>query len=186
MHPIRSICIYCGSQPGNDQTFVNAAETVGNLLGKAQVRLIYGGGTTGIMGAVSRSVRDNGGQVTGIIPDFLTKHELVPDVEPIGQEMIVTSTMHERKRNMFELSDAFLALPGGIGTLEEVIEIMTWAQLGQHSKPVGFLNVEGFWNPLLDLFDHMKKHGFIHTDNRVQPVIINEPGQVLESLAIAG
>ena len=186
MHPVRSICVYCGSQPGNDQTFVNAAETVGKSLGKAQVRLIYGGGTTGIMGAVSRAALENGGQVTGIIPKFLTEHERAPKEHRPGQETIVTENMHERKRNMFELSDAFLALPGGIGTLEEVIEIMTWAQLGQHSKPVGFLNVKGFWDPLLDLFAHMKESGFIHTHNRVQPVIIEDPEEVLEALELAG
>ena len=122
------------------------------------VRLVYGGGNVGLMGTIAQSVLDHGGYVTGIIPDFLKSREkLLDDV----QETIVVPDMHTRKRLMFEKADAFVALPGGIGTLEELVEQMTWAQLGRHTKPILMLNTKGFWKPLLTLFAHMRDQGFI-------------------------
>jgi len=128
------------------------------VLAENGVRLVYGGGSLGLMGAVAKSVLDHGGTVTGIIPDFLTARE---NALTRIQEMIVTPDMHERKRLMFERSDAFVALPGGIGTLEELVEQLTWQQLGRHAKPILLANINGFWEPLLDLFTHMRATEFI-------------------------
>jgi uncharacterized protein (TIGR00730 family) len=128
------------------------------VLAENGIRLVYGGGSLGIMGAVASSVLDHGGMVTGIIPDFL---KLKENALKRIQEMIVTPDMHERKRQMFERSDAFVALPGGIGTLEELVEQLTWQQLGRHSKPVLLANVDGFWEPLFALLTHMRETQFI-------------------------
>src|SRR5262244_2400100 len=160
MSTIESICVYCASGPGNNPAFMDAARKFGRILAENRIRLVYGGGSVGLMGALAESVLDHGGAVTGVIPDFLVdrEHMLVR-----AQERIVTRDMHERKRVMFERADAFVALPGGIGTLEELVEQMTWAQLGRHKKPILVLNVERFWQPLLALLDHMEQLEFIRT-----------------------
>src|SRR6266404_318423 len=158
MNKIRTVCVYCGSGPGTNPRFVEAAIALGKTLAENGIRLVYGGGSIGLMGAVATSVLDHGGSVTGIIPDFLTSRE---NALRRVQEMIVTPDMHERKRLMFERSDAFVALPGGIGTLEELVEQMTWQQLGRHSKPVLLANIDGFWEPLLSLLSHMRATEFI-------------------------
>src|ERR1700688_3304621 len=158
MNKIKTVCVYCGSGPGNDPRFVDAAIAFGKSLAENGIRLVYGGGSIGLMGAVATSVLDHGGTVTGIIPDFLTIRE---NALKRVQELIVTPDMHERKRLMFERSDAFVALPGGIGTLEELVEQLTWQQLGRHSKPVLIANIEGFWEPLLALLAHMRATHFI-------------------------
>lgn len=158
MDKIRTVCVYCGSGPGTNPQFVEAAVAFGKILAKNGIRLVYGGGSIGLMGAVATSVLDHGGMVTGIIPDFLTARE---NVLKRVQELIVTPDMHERKRLMFERSDAFVALPGGIGTLEELVEQLTWQQLGRHSKPVLLANTDGFWEPLLVLLAHMRATEFI-------------------------
>jgi uncharacterized protein (TIGR00730 family) len=150
--------VYCGSGPGTNPRFVEAAIGLGKALAENGIRLVYGGGSIGLMGAVATSVLDHGGTVTGIIPDFLTARE---NALTRVQEMIVTPDMHERKRLMFERSDAFVALPGGIGTLEELVEQLTWQQLGRHSKPVLLANIENFWEPLLALIAHMRATQFI-------------------------
>jgi len=155
---IRTVCVYCGSGPGTNPSFVEAAIGFGKALADNGIRLVYGGGSIGLMGAVAKSVLDHGGTVTGIIPDFLTTRE---NALKRVQEMIVTPDMHERKRLMFERSDAFVALPGGIGTLEELVEQLTWQQLGRHSKPVLLANIDGFWEPLLALLAHMRATEFI-------------------------
>ena len=155
---IRTVCVYCGSGPGTDPRFVEAAIALGKIFAESGIRLVYGGGSIGLMGAVATSVLDHGGTVTGIIPDFLTTRE---NALKRVQEMIVTPDMHERKRLMFEHSDAFVALPGGVGTLEELVEQLTWQQLGRHSKPVLLANIEGFWEPLLALLAHMRATEFI-------------------------
>jgi len=155
---IRTVCVYCGSGPGTDPRFVEAAIALGKIFAESGIRLVYGGGSIGLMGAVATSVLDHGGTVTGIIPDFLTTRE---NALKRVQEMIVTPDMHERKRLMFERSDAFVALPGGVGTLEELVEQLTWQQLGRHSKPVLLANIEGFWEPLLTLLAHMRATEFI-------------------------
>jgi uncharacterized protein (TIGR00730 family) len=158
MTEIKTICVYCGSGPGTNPRFVEAAIGLGKALAENGIRLVYGGGSIGLMGAVATSVLDHGGTVTGIIPDFLTTRE---NALKRVQEMIVTPDMHERKRLMFERSDAFVALPGGIGTLEELVEQLTWQQLGRHAKPILLANIDGFWEPLLALLAHMRATQFI-------------------------
>ncbi len=158
MNKIRTICVYCGSGPGTNPRFIEAAIALGRTLAENGIRLVYGGGSIGLMGAVATSVLDHGGTVTGIIPDFLTSRE---QALKRVQEMIVTPDMHERKRLMFERSDAFVALPGGVGTLEELVEQLTWQQLGRHTKPVLLANIDGFWEPLLALLAHMRATEFI-------------------------
>jgi uncharacterized protein (TIGR00730 family) len=161
MKTIRSICVYCGSSPGTDPVFVEVAHSFGQILAENGITLVYGGGSRGLMGAIARSVHENGGRVVGIIPDFLKSRERV---YAGAQEIVVTRDMHERKRLMFERADAFVALPGGIGTLEELVEQLTWSQLGRHSKPILFANINAFWEPLIELLEHMKRSGFIHSD----------------------
>ncbi|MCJ2008090.1 TIGR00730 family Rossman fold protein [Methylobacterium sp. E-041] len=158
MAPVKTVCVYCGSGFGGDPAFRQAAEALGAALAAAGLDLVYGGGDVGLMGTVARAVLAGGGHVTGIIPDFLKSREHMLDAI---QETVVVGDMHTRKRMMFERSDAFVALPGGIGTLEELVEQLTWAQLGRHRKPILLVEVAGFWKPLLTLFDHMRAHGFI-------------------------
>src|SRR6202041_3487344 len=158
MSTIKTVCVYCGSGPGTNPRFMESAKALGKALAEGGIRLVYGGGSVGMMGAVATSVLEHGGRVTGIIPDFLTAKE---NALKRVQEMIVTPDMHERKRLMFEHSDAFIALPGGIGTLEELVEQLTWQQLGRHAKPVLLANIDGFWEPLLALVTHMRATQFI-------------------------
>src|SRR3984893_9263782 len=158
MNKIKTVCVYCGSGPGTNPRFVEAATALGKAFAENGIGLVYGGGSIGLMGAVATSTLDHGGTVTGIIPDFLTKRE---NALARAQELIVTHDMHERKRLMFDRSDAFVALPGGIGTLEELVEQLTWQQLGRHSKPILLANIEHFWEPLLELFAHMRATAFI-------------------------
>jgi hypothetical protein len=158
MAAIRSVCVYCGSGEGQNPAYAHAARVVGRALAAAGLRLVYGGGNLGLMGIVARTVIDEGGTVIGIIPQFLSEREhMLHDVH----EMIVTDNMHQRKMMMFDRADAFVALPGGVGTLEELIEMMTWYQLGQHSKPIVLANINGFWAPLLSLLEHMRAESFI-------------------------
>ena len=158
MNRIKTVCVYCGSGPGTNPRFVEAANALGKILAENDIRLVYGGGSVGLMGAVAKSVLDHGGSVTGIIPDFLRARE---NALTRVQEMIVTPDMHERKRLMFERSDAFVALPGGVGTLEELVEMLTWQQLGRHAKPILLANIDGFWEPLVALLTHMRTAQFI-------------------------
>ena len=158
MNQIKTVCVYCGSGPGTNPHFEQAAIALGKVFAENDIRLVYGGGSIGLMGAVAKSTLDHGGRVTGIIPDFLRARE---NALTRVQEMIVTPDMHERKRLMFEHSDAFVALPGGIGTLEELVEQLTWQQLGRHSKPVLVANIDNFWEPLLALLAHMRSTAFI-------------------------
>ena len=161
MSKIKTVCVYCGSGAGTNPRFIESARALGKALAENSVRLVYGGGSVGMMGAVATSVLDHGGTVTGIIPGFLTAKE---NALKRVQEMIVTPDMHERKRLMFEHSDAFVALPGGIGTLEELVEQLTWQQLGRHAKPVLLANIDGFWEPLLALIAHMRTTQFIRAN----------------------
>jgi uncharacterized protein (TIGR00730 family) len=155
---LKTVCVYCGSGAGQNPAFAEAAYKLGKTLAAARIGLVYGGGDLGLMGTVARTVLENGGHVTGIIPSFLREREgMFIDV----QELILVDDMHQRKHLMFEKSDAFVALPGGIGTLEEFVEQLTWTQLGRHMKPIVLANIEGFWNPLLDLFDRMKDERFV-------------------------
>jgi uncharacterized protein (TIGR00730 family) len=156
--PLTSICVYCGSGPGTDPAFVECAEIFGRIMAENNVRLVYGGGSRGLMGTVARSVLDHGGYVTGIIPEFLKAREAMLEE---AQDMIVVPDMHSRKKLMFEQADAFVALPGGVGTLEELVEQLTWSQLERHNKPILMLSIKQFWKPLLVLFAHMREFGFI-------------------------
>jgi uncharacterized protein (TIGR00730 family) len=179
MSGIRSICVYCASGPGNNPAFVAAAKSFGRVLAENGIRLIYGGGSLGLMGALAESVLDHGGAVTGVIPDFLVnrEHMLVR-----VQERIITRDMHERKRTMFERADAFVALPGGIGTLEELVEQLTWAQLGRHKKPILLLNSERFWDPLCALLEHMEKLEFIRPGLSVKYLVTERVDEILPRL----
>ncbi|TCD14279.1 TIGR00730 family Rossman fold protein [Oricola cellulosilytica] len=182
---ISSVCVYCGSSPGNSPEYLRAGEALGRALGESGLRLVYGGGTKGIMGAVAKGAMKSGSKVTGIIPRFLMNKEATEDALGALDELVITEDMHERKHRMFEASDAFVTLPGGIGTLEEVIEIMTWAQLGRHTKPIVLANINGFWDPLRSLLDHMREAGFIHTGHRVDPLIIDDASGIVPALLAA-
>lgn len=182
MNKISTICVYCGSGPGTNPHFVEGAVAFGKILAENGIRLVYGGGSIGLMGAVATSVLDHGGTVTGIIPDFLTTRE---NALRRVQEMIVTPDMHERKRLMFEHADAFVALPGGIGTLEELVEQLTWQQLGRHSKPVLLANIDGFWEPLLALLAHMRETEFIRASLSVDILKAERVEDILPRLRAA-
>jgi uncharacterized protein (TIGR00730 family) len=182
MSNIKTVCVYCGSGPGTNSLFVEAATEFGKALAENGVRLVYGGGSFGLMGAVAKSVLDHGGSVTGIIPEFLkTREHALTRV----QEMVVTPDMHERKRLMFERSDAFVALPGGIGTLEELVEQLTWQQLGRHSKPILIANIGGFWEPLLALLTHMRSTEFIRASLAVNILKAERVDDILPRLRAA-
>jgi uncharacterized protein (TIGR00730 family) len=182
MSRINSICVYCASGPGTSPAFVAAARGFGRILAENRVRLVYGGGSVGLMGALAESVLDHGGHVTGVIPDFLVDRE---HMLQRAQERIVTRDMHERKRIMFERADAFVALPGGIGTLEELVEQLTWAQLGRHMKPILIANVERFWDPLLALLDHMRKLEFIRKGLTINLLMAERVEDILPKLIAA-
>ena len=180
MSKIKAICVYCGSSPGTDPAFVKTARDFGRILAENKVRLVYGGGSIGLMGAIASSVIEHGGTATGIIPEFLTAKE---QPRRLAQEQIVTRDMHERKRIMFDRADAFVALPGGLGTLEELVEQMTWAQLGRHKKPILIANINGFWNPLLVLIDHMRRLGLVPSSaHGVELLVANRVEDILPKL----
>ncbi len=182
MNQIKTVCVYCGSGPGTNPRFVEAAEALGKIFAENNIRLVYGGGSVGLMGAIAKSVLAHGGAVTGIIPDFLRARELALNSV---QEMVVTPDMHERKRLMFERSDAFVALPGGVGTLEELVEMMTWQQLGRHAKPILLANIEGFWEPLLALLAHMRSAEFIRPKLEVDVLKAERVEEILPRLRAA-
>ena len=175
---IRSICVYCGSGPGTNPSFLNASKAFGKILAETGIRLVYGGGENGLMGAVANSVADNGGSVLGIIPGFLHARE---GAFKRG-ELITVRDMHERKLKMFENADAFVALPGGLGTLEETVEQMTWNQIGHSSKPILLANIEKFWDPLIYLLDHMRTLQFIRHGLEFEQLVANDADEILPVL----
>ena len=180
MNKINAICVYCGSSPGTDPAFAKAARALGKVLAENRIRLVYGGGSIGLMGALASSVIEHGGAATGVIPEFLTAKE---QPRQLAQEHIVTRDMHERKRTMFERADAFVALPGGVGTLEELVEQMTWAQLGRHKKPILAANINGFWDPLLSLLAHMRTLGLVPPPARgVELLVVERIEDILPKL----
>ena len=174
--PIRTVCVYCGSGRGLNPHYTQAAVTLGRMLGERGIGLVYGGGGLGLMGDVARATIAHGGRVTGIIPEFLLSKEKA--LEAVD-ELIVTQDMHERKRLMFERSDAFIALPGGIGTLEELVEQLTWSQLGRHTKPIVVANIDNFWTPFLDLLAHMKADTFIRSGLDVRFTVVDSAEQII-------
>lgn len=153
---IKSVCVYCGSSFGNDEAYRTAARDLGQILAGAGLRLVYGGGGVGLMGETARAVHDAGGKVLGVMPQFLRSREFLYD----DVETRVVTNMHERKMMMFEESDAFVVLPGGVGTLEEVVELLSWRRLDLHKKPIIFVNINGFWDPFYDLVDATQKAQF--------------------------
>ncbi len=159
MTPEFSICVYCGSRPGERPEYVAAAVAAGQWIGRNRGQLIYGGGRTGLMGTVAEATRAAGGRVVGIIPKALVDRELA---NTLCDELHIVDTMHERKAMMGERADAFVALPGGIGTFEELFEIWTWRQLGYHDKPTGILNVAGYYDGMLDFLAHSVREGFMN------------------------
>ena len=161
---------------------MSTARAFGQIMGENGVTLVYGGGGNGLMGAVANGVIEKGGKVVGVIPEFLKAREL----EYKGAtELIVTHNMHERKQIMFERADAFVALPGGIGTLEELVEQLTWSQLGRHKKPILFADINGFWKPLVELLDHMTSNGFIHSQLNFEYGIAGKVEDILPKLQAA-
>jgi uncharacterized protein (TIGR00730 family) len=182
MSTITSICVYCGSSAGKEPAFAAAAREFGRVLGENKIQLVYGGGTIGLMGALATAVLEHGGTVKGIIPEFLTVRERMHSGVT---DLIVTRDLHERKKLMFEHADAFVALPGGVGTLEELVEQLTWAQLGRHRKPVLIANIAGFWDPLCALFDHMNALGFIHSFSRFNYLVCDRVADILPALTEA-
>ena len=176
---ISSICVYCGSSNGADEMYVRRAAAMGAEIARRGYGLVYGGGNLGLMGAVSRAAHEGGSTVYGIIPAPLAAKEIAGDT--IGRIEVV-ETMHQRKARMAELADAFITLPGGIGTLEELFETISWIQLGIHSKPMGLLNVRGFFDPLLQMLLHQIDHGFIHNRYRELLVVAEEPAELIDRL----
>ena len=160
---MKRICVFCGSSSGEDQVYLEAAETVGKFLADNGIELVYGGGRVGLMGKIADAVMENGGRVIGIIPAALDEKEIA---HRGITELRVVDSMHERKAMMAALADGFIAMPGGFGTFEEFCEIVTWAQLGIHEKPCALLNVDGFYDHLIALFDHSMRSGFIRPDHR--------------------
>lgn len=162
MNTLNAICVFCGSSEGNDMEVLNQAEILGETLAKENISLVYGAAKIGVMGKVAQSALDKGGKVIGVIPEFLKLKEVVH----LGlTELITNKNMHERKLTMQDISDGFITLPGGFGTLEELFEILTWSQLGLHQKPIGILNVNGFYDDLLQLLENMVKRGFLKMEN---------------------
>jgi uncharacterized protein (TIGR00730 family) len=176
---IRIICVYCGSGPGTDPAFVQAARAFGKALAVNGIGLVFGGGGDGMMGELANAVLAHGGDATGIIPEFLVARE---HAHKKVQNLIATRDMHERKRKMFEMADAFVALPGGVGTLEEIVEQMTWAQLGRHKKPILLANIAGFWQPLCALLDHMKVLQFIRGELSFDLLVADKVDDILPML----
>jgi uncharacterized protein (TIGR00730 family) len=181
MSTLKRICVYCGSGPGADPAFVAAARAFGTILADNRIGLVYGGGSVGLMGELANAVLDRGGKVTGIIPTFLENREHAN----MRGDLIVTRDMHERKQRMFDEADAFVALPGGVGTLEEVVEQMTWAQLGRHEKPILLANVQKFWDPLCALLNHMEELQFIRPGLAVDYLVAERVDDILPMLTKA-
>jgi uncharacterized protein (TIGR00730 family) len=177
---MRHICVFCGSSSGVRPVYAETAQVLGRLMVKRNLGLVYGGGNVGLMGTIADAVTVGGGRVVGVIPEALMKRELA---HRGVAELLVVQSMHERKAKMAELSDAFIAMPGGFGTFEEFCEILTWAQLGLHRKPCGILNVEGFYDPLLSLFDQAVTEGFLHPENRQLVIQETDPERLLDKLA---
>ena len=174
------VCVFCGSSPGADPRYREAARSLGALLAQRGLGLVYGGASVGLMGVVADAALEQGGHVTGVIPSALVTKEIAHQALP---DLRVVATMHERKALMADLSDGFIALPGGIGTLEETFETLTWAQLGLHRKPVGFLDTAGYYRPLLEFLNHGVAARFIKAEHRSLYVVEDDPAALLDMLA---
>jgi hypothetical protein len=182
MTSIRSICVYCGSRSGNGDSYAAIARDFGHILASHHITLVYGGGSVGLMGIMARAAKEHGGRVIGVIPRHLDQIE----IKQTGlDELYVVDDMHSRKRKMFDLSDAFVALPGAIGTLDETIEVITWRQLGLHDKPILLVNENNYWDPFLELLQHIKSEGFGHSGLNDLFEVVGSIHDVLPALARA-
>ena len=182
MTKITSLSVFCGSKKGEDPLFEEAARRLGEMMTERHIRLVYGGGAIGLMGVLAKTVLDGGGEVTGVIPDFLMKYEVG---DPGVTELIVVDSMHDRKRRMFEISDGFVVLPGGLGTLDETIETVTWKQLQLHAKPVVVVDVGGYWRPLAEMIDAAVTGDFAHPAVAELFTMVGGVDEVFEALASA-
>ena len=179
MNKLEKICVFCGSSEGNDLAITETSKKLGEIFAKRNITLVYGAAKIGVMGILAKSVLDNNGRVIGVIPNFLKKKEVVH----LGlSELITTENMHERKMKMQEESDGFIALPGGMGTLEELFEIITWLQLGLHQKPIGLLNINGFYNDLIKMLETMVRKGFLSLDNYNLLLVDSNPEFLLKKM----
>ena len=175
--PIKSICVFCGSKPGHVSDYAQQAFDLGKILAETGIKLVYGGGHSGLMGMVADGCLTFSGDVTGVIPDFLSRVEMA---HKNVKNMHIVSCMHTRKRMMGELSDAFIILPGGVGTMEELFEVWSWSQLGQHRKPIGLLNIKAYYTPLLTFMDKMRDQGFIAAKHRDLLITHDNPSEIIE------
>ena len=182
MSAIASVCVFCGSRTGADDAYSRAARELGRILVERGIRLVYGGGSIGLMGVLVEAVIEGGGQVTGVIPEFLMRREVG---NPTLTELVVVDSMHERKARMFELADAFVILPGGIGTLDETIEIITWKQLGLHGKPIAILDVGGYWSAFESLVARIVEAGFAYRGIRQLYAVTDDVERLLPILESA-
>ncbi len=178
-NPIKSVCVYCGSRLGNKDLYQKQAEELGQRIAAAELSLVYGAGSVGLMGVVARAAQNNGADVVGIIPEHLDDIEIT---QPGLAELHVTDDMHQRKKMMFERSDAFIVLPGGLGTLDETLEMMTWAQLSLHSKPIILVNTNGYWSPLVELVSHVVGDGFASPENADLLTVVTSPAEAIAFL----
>ena len=176
---MKSICVYCGSADHVHPDYLLAARQMGEILARRGLTLIYGGGRTGLMGALADGVLESGGQVIGVIVESMNTPALA---HPGVTRMEVTPLIHQRKARMYELADAYIALPGGYGTLDELFETLTWAQIGVHAKPVGLLNVSGYFDPLLAMLDRAEKEGFVFPEHRQSLLCASDPGALLDAM----
>jgi len=176
---MKSICVYCGSADHVHPDYLLAARQMGEILARRGLTLIYGGGRTGLMGALADGVLESGGQVIGVIVESMNTPALA---HPGVTRMEVTPLIHQRKARMYELADAYIALPGGYGTLDELFETLTWAQIGVHAKPVGLLNVSGYFDPLLAMLDRAEKEGFVFPEHRQSLLCASDPGALLDAI----
>ena len=175
---LESVCVFCGSSDAAAPALLASAADFGAILAREGLTMIYGGGGVGLMGACAQAAHEAGGKVLGIIPHFLKERERRLDIV----ETVVVDSMHERKMMMFERADGFVVLPGGIGTLEELVEQLTWSQLGRHAKPVAIANIGGFWDPLMELIRHMADAGFVHSAHLLQPLVIDSVEEIVPAL----
>jgi len=176
---MKRICVFCGTNPGSRPEYGAAARRLGKILAEQGIELVYGGASVGIMGELADSVHEHGGHVTGIIPQQLVEKEAAHTGIP---NLIVVASMHQRKSQMADMSDGFIALPGGIGTLEGLFEILTWAQLGIHAKPSGILNVEGYFDGLTGFLDHAVREGFLTEEHRQAIIVESDPVRLLQRM----
>jgi uncharacterized protein (TIGR00730 family) len=179
-HPkVTSLCVFCGANTGTRAVYRDGAAALGRAMAANGTALVYGGGRVGLMGAIADAVIHAGGSVTGVIPDFLVDKELA---HPEATKMVVVPDMHTRKKAMFDLSEAFCVLPGGVGTLDETFEIVTWRQLHRHNKPIVLLNIDGYWSHLVGLLDRIIEEGFMHKGNAALVTVVDRPEDVLGAI----